>query len=135
MRKRMEQKSEPWGLVKHAAIGSLLALGVTLALLFAAALLTAAGRLPEGLMGAVTAAVLFLGSLVGALFAIRRNRRQALLVGLAQGGILYAVTIIGGAFSDGAELFGSLSLFLLFAALGGGALAGFFAARPKKKKL
>jgi len=123
------------GFVANAAIGSLIALALSLALLFIASILVVSGRLPEGFMGSLVVLVLFLASLVGALAAIRRNRSRALVVGLAEGAILYAVTIVGGAFSEGAALFGDLSGFLLLAAIFGGALAGLLCKRRKKRKI
>ena len=135
MRKGKEKKTEPWGFVASAAIGSVVALGLALILLFIASVLVVSGRLPEGAMGATTVGVLFLASLVGAVIAIRRNKTRALFLGLLEGAILYAITFIGGAFAEVPTLFGELSLFLLLAALLGGVAAGMVWLRPKKRKL
>ena len=135
MRKGKEKKAEPWGLFVNAAVGSVLALGLTLILLFAASILVVSGRLPEGTMGAVTVGVLFLASLIGAIVAIRRNRARVLLVGVLQGMTLYGITFIGGAFAEVPSLFGDLSLLLFLAAILGGVTAGVFWVRPKKRKI
>ena len=136
MRSRMKEKREaPLGFAVNAAIGSLVALGCALVLLLIASFLVVSGRLPEGLMGAVTVGVVFVSSAIGALVAIRRNKGRALVVGIAAGVMLYGITLVGGAFTSGPTLFGELSLLLLLAAVLGGGAAGFIAARPKKRKI
>ena len=130
-----ESKTAPLNFPKHAAIGSFLALGITLLLLLLFSYLIASGRVSERFMGAITAISLFVGSTVGAFFAIARVRKKALLVGLLQGAILYAITLVGSAFSGNLTLFGGLSVFLLAAALLGGVAAGLFFARPKKRRI
>ena len=134
LRKGREQEKSSVSFAANAAMGSVIAFGLTLVLLFIAAILVATARLPEGSMGTVTSVILFLGSLIGGIFAIRRNqKKRALLVGLAQGGILYVITLVGGTFFPGA-LFGSFSVFLLLSALLGGIAAGFIAARAKGRR-
>ena len=135
MRRGKEKKTAPAGALVNAAIGSLIALGIALLLLLIASALVVSGRLPEGLMGGTVVLVLFLASLIGALVAIRRNRARALIVGISEGVILYALTFVGGAFSEEMSLFGGLSLFLLLAAILGGTAAGLFCNRPKKRKI
>ena len=135
MRKGKEKRAAPFGPAVNAAIGSLIALGVSPVLLLIAAGLVVSGRLPEGLMGAAAVLTLFVASLIGAFAAIRRNRSRALLVGLSEGAILYAITFVIGAFSERGTLFGELSVFLFLAALSGGVLAGLFCNRPKKRKI
>ncbi|MCL2568966.1 MAG: TIGR04086 family membrane protein [Oscillospiraceae bacterium] len=133
MQRKKEKKQEPLGFLANAGIGAGIALGLTLILLFAASFLVTSGRVPERLMGAVTVAALFLGSLLGALIAIRRNRSQRLLVGLSEGAMVYAITFVLGAFAETPNLFGGLSLFLLAAALSGGALAGVLPMRLRRR--
>ena len=125
----------PMELATNAAIGSMIALGISLGLLLLASGLVVSGRLPEGFMRGSVVIVLFLASTIGAFAAIFRNRGRALVVGLAEGAILYGFTLVFGAFSRGTTLFGELSLFLLLAAILGGALAGFLCNRPKKRKI
>jgi len=122
-------------MVMNAAIGSGLALGLSLILLFIASGLVVRGRLPEGFMGGTVVAVLFLTSLIGAFVAIRRNGGRALIVGVAEGAILYGVTFVLGAFAERQSLFGALSLFLMLATILGGVLAGLFCSRRKKRKI
>ena len=135
MRRTKEKKPEPFGFVSNAGIGALIALGTSFVLLFAASLLVVSGQLPEGWMGIVTVLALFLSSLLGALIAIRRSRSRALLVGLCEGAILYAITFIGGVFAEVPTLLGALSPFLLLAALSGGVAAGLLHARPRKRRI
>lgn len=126
--------AKPFDLAVNAAVGSLIALGVTLGLLFAASALAVSGRLPENLMGSVTVLLLCIGSFVGATVAIRQSGTRALLVGLAQGGFLYAITVVGGAFTEASSLFGGLSLLLFAAALLGGGFAGLLWRRPRPRR-
>ena len=135
MRRTKEKKTAPLDFVASAAIGAGIALGLTLILLLIASFLVVSGQLPEGLMGVLTVAVLFVSSLVGAFVAIRRNRSRALFVGLTEGAILYAITFMGGVFTEVPRFFGGLSLFLFLAAMLGGAAAGLMSARPRKRKI
>ena len=127
------QVARPLDFVVNAAIGSLVALGVTLALLFAASALVVSGWIPEGLMGIMTTLLFFIGSFAGATVAIRKSGARALLVGLFQGGILYAITVVGGAFAESPSLFGGLSPILFVAAILGGGLAGLLWRRPRRR--
>jgi len=137
VRKGREKKTvaAPVELATNAVIGSLIALGLTLVLLLIASGLVVSGRLPEGLMRGSVVILLFLTSMIGAFIAILRNRTRALIVGLCEGAILYAITLVFGAFSPGATFFGELSLFLLLAAISGGLFAGIVCNRPKKRRI
>jgi len=117
----------------NAAVGSLIALGVTLVLLFGVSALMVSGRLPENLMGVMTTLSLGIGSFVGATVAIRKSGARALLIGLSEGGILYAITVVGGAFAESPSLFGGLSPFLFVAAILGGGLAGLLWRHPRRR--
>ena len=125
----------PMELATNAAIGSMIALGLSLGLLLLASGLVVSGRLPEGLMRGSVVIVLFLASMIGAFVAIVRNRGRALVVGLSEGAILYGFTLVFGAFSRGTALFGELSVFLLLAAILGGVFAGLLCKRPRKRKV
>ena len=137
MRKGREKKTvtAPMELVINAVIGSFIALGLMLVLLLIASGLVVSGRLPEGFMRGSVLVLLFLTSTIGALIAILRNRAKALIVGLCEGVVLYALALVFGAFSTGATLFGELSLFLLIAAISGGVFAGIVCNRPKKRRI
>ena len=135
MRTKDRKKPEPLDFAANAGIGALIALGSTLVLLLAASLLVVSGRLLEGWMEPLTVLVLFGSSFLGALIAIRRNRSRALIVGIAQGAMLYAITFIGGVFAEVPALLGPWSFFLFAAALLGGVAAGLLSARPKRRKL
>ena len=131
MQRMKEKKAEPLDFAASAGMGALFALGLTFLFLFAASLFVVSGRLPEGWMAAVTVLALFLSSLLGALFAIRRSRSRALFVGLSEGVMLYALTFIGGVFAEVPRFFGGLSPFLFLAAVLGGVAAGFI--RPRRR--
>ena len=136
MRKGKEKRvASPVELLTNAAIGSVIALGLSRVLLFIASGLVASGRLPERFMGGTVVAIVFFTSFIGAFIAIRRRRGRALLVGISEGAILYGITFVLGAFAERSSLFGVLSLFLMLAAILGGGLAGLFCNRPKKRKV
>ena len=135
MRQGKENKPEPRGLFLNGVIGAFFALGLTLVLLFVLSIFVVSGWLPERMMEAMTVVALFLSSIAGARLAIRRNRSRALFVGLLQGAVLYAITMIGGAMSPVSTLFGAWSPHLLIAALLGGVAAGFLGASKKKRKI
>lgn len=135
MRRAKENKQAPQGLVINSIIGAFLALGMTLVLLFICSIFVVSGWLPEGMMGPITVAALFLSSVAGGAVAIRRHRARALFVGLLQGSVLYIITVIGGAMSPAAALFGAWSIQLLLAALLGGVAAGFMGAGKKRRKV
>ena len=135
MRRTKEKKPEPLGFAANAGIGALIALGFAFLFLFAASLLVASGRMPEGWMGMTTVLALFVSSLLGALAAIRRHRTRALFVGISQGAMLYAITLLGGVFIEGRPPLGRWSLFLFAAAILGGVAAGLFSARLRRRKL
>ena len=133
MRRTKERKTAPLDFLASAGIGAGIAFGMALLLLLIASFLVVGGHLPEGMMGALTVAVLFVSSLVGAFVAIRRNRSRALFVGLSEGAILYAITFIGGVFTEVPRFFGGLSPLLFLAAMLGGVAAGLVSARPRKR--
>ena len=133
MQRKKEKKPEPWGFLNNAGLGALIALGFTFVLLFIASWLIVSGRVPEGLMGIITVGSLFLGSFLGAVIAIRRNRSRSLFVGLAEGAMLYVITFTVGVFAETPSFFGGLSPFLFFAAMLGGALAGVLPMRSRRR--
>ena len=135
LRRVKEKKPEPAGLFVNGAVGALIALGLTLILLFLVSIFVVSGQLPEGLMGGMTVVTLFLGSTVGAIVAIRRNRSRALIVGLLQGATLYAITFTFGSLAPVPTLFGAWSIQLLLAALLGGVAAGLLGVKRKKRKI
>ena len=135
LRRSKETKQAPRGLIVNSIIGAFLALGIALVLLFAFSIFVVSGWLPEGMMGAMTVVALFLSSTAGAGIAIRRHRARSLFVGLLQGAVLYAITVVGGAISPIDALFGVWSIQLFLAALLGGAAAGFLGAGKKRRRV
>jgi len=135
VRKTKEKKQEPVDFAVNAGIGALIALGFAIFILFIASLFVVSGRLPEGWMGMTTVLVLFVSSLLGALYAIRRNRARALFVGVSQGAMLYAITFLGGFLVGTPTLLGQWRPLLFIAAILGGVAAGLLSMRPKKRKL
>lgn len=117
----------------NAVEGSFAGLGVCLLLLAVFSVLIAGGKLSSGLMEYISIGVFFVGSFAGAAVTIKREKGKLLLAGLAEGALLFLVTIVVGAFMPGA-LIGNATLPLLISGLFGGAAAGLFFSRPKKVK-
>lgn len=132
--KEGEKNTASVSLANNAAIGALCALVLCFVFLFVASWLLVRGTLPEDAMGGTTIAILFVSSFLGASYAMLRHKGKNLIVGLLQGGILYALTFVIGAFADRASLLGELSPMLFAAALLGGALASFMPKKRKKRK-
>ena len=133
-KKEGEKTGAGVSLANNAAIGGLCGLVLCFALLFFASWLLVTGKLPQSSMAMVVIGVFFLSSFAGASYAIRRQKEKSLIVGLLQGGILYALTFVVGAFAERANLVGELSLTLLLAALLGGVVASFVPTKRKRKR-
>lgn len=136
MRKDEEsKKGRSWGLIMNAVIGSFIALIISILLLLIFSVIIASGKIPDDLMSIITIVVFLLGSLIGSFVAVKRHKRQALIIGIAEGATLFFITLICGAFTDAESLIGEISLPLLVMALLGGAIGAIISSRPKKRKL
>lgn len=131
----MRKDKKNVSLIKDAAIGTATGLALALVLLLLFSVFIASGKIATGMMGGLSVVSIFVGSLVGALVAVKKHGGKALLVGLCEGALLYLVTLVIGAFWPSESLIGAFTPFLVVAALLGGALASFLFARPKKVKL
>lgn len=120
----------------NAVIGSLIGMAVCLVLLVVFSLIIAAGKISGDLMMYIAAGVFFVSSFVGGTVAVKKQRGKMLLAGLAEGGILFLITIVVGAFIPGETLIiGSATVPLVISALVGGALAGLLLSKPRKVKI
>ena len=123
------------GFAVNAAIGSLFGLAAAILLLLVFSLIMASGKIGADLMNIITVGAVFCGSFIGSIVAVKRHGHQALIVGLLEGGILFFITLLCGAFTDAESLIGEITLPLMLGALLGGALGGIICSRPKKRKI
>lgn len=114
-------------------LGGALGLAVCLFLLGIGALAMAKGVLPATFLTRVCIAGCCLGGFTGGLLALRGGQGKTLLVGLGTGAVFFLFLLIAGVI-----LYRNISPLetgwsLLVSALIGGSLAGFVAARPKRR--
>lgn len=133
---RKEEEQGLWAVKAMAQIllGGVIAAVTGLVFLFVCAVLISRGVLDQGQSGALTVAACVVGSLVGGVVAVSRCKGRSMIVGLLTGVTLFLILLTLGvllyqevALEDGGVPLGC-------ACLCGGALAGLFGARPKKKR-
>lgn len=99
------------------------ALFIILLIVLAFSYLITVVDVPEGVVSAVTAAALCIGAYVGGYVGARRNRKNGLIMGLACGGLIFAVlfifSIIFAKSSEGLSGGAKLFMVLLCGAVGG----------------
>ncbi|MCL2408299.1 MAG: TIGR04086 family membrane protein [Oscillospiraceae bacterium] len=119
------------GFAAVALRGALMGLGVILVLLAVFALFVSSGRVPEQAMSIIMWGTAALGAFSGTVMAVRVHSQRTLMMGPAISGTLFALTLIGSAFSVDGGLIGPLTPGLLLAIFGGGVLGSLIS--PKKK--
>ena len=133
-KKRVEEPSGTWlDVTSRLLKGSVVALLATMLCLFLGACTVSFGWLKqEQIMGAVSGACV-LGGLIGGLVAVRRKPAGALFIGLGVGVILFFVLMTAGMLMhEGSSLEnGGIGIFCACAC--GGAIAGIFGRKRKKK--
>lgn len=92
------------------------------------------GIIDEDLMYRLSVAGCFLGALAGGSVTVRRMKGRRLFSGMAAGGAMFLLMLILGALIYPSFNPANGGLGLLIAALAGGAAAGIFAARSRKKR-
>jgi len=135
--KKMERDaaaSKLMGAMTGVLFGGVLALGVCLLFLLLCALGIDRGWFPVAWMYRMTVVGCLLGSFTGGLAAAGKWEGGKLLAGLGAGGVFFLLllTLAVLLFEDAGLENGGLGL--LCACLCGGALAGLFTARPRKKR-
>ena len=131
MQKSEGQKVGGRGFAAIALRGVVAGLLVILVLLAVFTSFVSSGRVPEGAMGTMTWIASFLGSFAGSVLAVRMRLSRALPMGLCVAFSLFALTLIGSAFSADGALLGPMTGGLLTALVGGGVLASFISPRKK----
>jgi len=122
---------------REVMLGGALAFGISLLLLFLAAVGISGGLLSAGLRDQLAVVACVLGGFLGGLFAVRRCQARGLFVGLAVGAVFFLLQL-----TLGLLLYDTLSLEnggigCLCGDLCGGAAAGILAGggkRPAQKK-
>lgn len=134
MRKEEEQGMWAVKAMVQVLLGGAVATMAALAFLFVCAVLISQGLLGQEHTGTMAVAVCVVGSLIGGIVAVSRCKGRSMIVGLLTGVVLFLILLTLGlllyqtvALEDGGVPLGC-------ACLCGGALAGLFGARPKKKR-
>ena len=108
--------------------------GVTTGLvLLACAFLISGGVLRDVWMEGVVMAACVIGALTGGVYAARKIRKRYLLVGLAEGAVLFLLLLLAGLLAYG-ERGGENAAGVLAACLCGGGMAGILSSKPAKKR-
>lgn len=115
-------------------LGALLAVGISLMVLFLCSVGISGGWLSESYMLQYTLAGCVVGSFAGGLFAVLRCRAKTLLVGLGVGCILFLLLLTIGSLLYTDTSLERRGVGLLCACLLGGALSGLLGGKQKKKK-
>lgn len=135
MRKTDEEQGA-WALrcMTQVLIGAVVAALVSLLFLFVCALLISGGHLTQEHTGILSVCACVLGSLVGGATAVSRCKGRSLIVGLLTGTVLFLILLTVGLVLYRGVAIEEGGLPLGCGCLCGGALAGLFGARPKKKR-
>lgn len=134
MRKAEVQGANAVQMTVTMVLGGLLALGVELIILLLGAVAVSRGILREDISPQLTAAACVVGCLIGGVLTCAQWGSRRLLAGLATGGVCYLLMLaVGLLMNNGPEL-GPQALIELAGCLCGGALAGVFSGKGKKKK-
>ena len=132
MQKNEDRKGNR-GFIAAAARGLVTAVAVALVVLAVCAALISSGKAPESAAAVMACLAAFFGALAGSVAAVKSVGSRALVTGLTVSGALFALMLIGAAFSDGA-IIGPVTPGLFAALLIGGALGGFLSVRRKGRK-
>lgn len=133
---RKEEEQGVWAVkaMTQVLLGGVIATVVSLLFLFVCAVLISQGVLGQEHTDRMAVAACVVGSLTGGIVAVSRCKGRSMIVGLLTGVALFLILLTLGvllyetvALEDGGVPLGC-------ACLCGGALAGLFGARPKKKR-
>lgn len=133
---RKEEEQGVWAVkaMTQVLLGGVVAAATGLLFLFVCAVLISKRVLDQAHINTLAVAACVVGSLVGGIVAVSRCKGRSMIVGLLTGVALFLILLTLGvllyqtvALEDGGVPLGC-------ACLCGGALAGLFGARPKKKR-
>lgn len=134
MQKSKEDREGIGGLVIHAAIGGIIALAMTLALLFVVAVLITAEVLPESMGEEITVVAALISATAGAFIAARRRGSGAIPTGICSGLCFFLLIIVITSLRRGTDLFGVMTVKLLICSLSGGTIGGLLSTAKKHKR-
>ncbi len=133
---KVDEEQGTWYLraMVQVLIGAVIAAVVSLLILFVCATLISRGTLSRDHTGVMSVCACVAGSLVGGLTAVTRCKSRSLIVGLLTGLVLFLLLLTVGLAVYHSVAIEEGGLPLGCGCLCGGALAGLFGARPKKKR-
>lgn len=134
MRKNDDKKNLSHGFAASIGIGAAVGF-LSILILFAifSAIITS-GKISDSLMSYITVFAALVGSLIGAVVAVKRFKSKIMTVGLSVGALMFVITLIGSAFSNSDALIGKMTPALFIAFLLGGIIGGFLNVKRKKRK-
>lgn len=133
MYKNDEKKHVGRGFAMSILLGTAIGIFIMLVLVAIFSAFIASGKISEDLMRYIAIFVAFLGSLFGAITAVRRHKSKIMTVGLSVGALMFIVTVIGSLFSH-SGIGGRLTLPFLIAFAFGGIVGGLVNLKKKKHK-
>ena len=135
MRKGDEEQGA-WAIraISQVLLGGVVGVAVSLLFLFVCAVAISRGLLSQNHTGYLAVAACVLGGAAGGIFAVRRCRGRSLIVGVLVGVVLFLLLLTVGLALYKETVLEEGGLTLAAGCLCGGALAGLFGARPKKKR-
>lgn len=133
---KTDEEQGAWALrcMTQVLIGAVVAALVSLLFLFVCAILISGGHLSQNHTGVLSVCACVLGGLVGGITAVSRCKGRSLIVGLLTGLGLFLILLTVGLLLYKSVAIEEGGLPLGCGCLCGGALAGLFGARPKKKR-
>ena len=133
---KTDEEQGAWAVrcMTQVLIGAVVAALVSLLFLFVCAVLISGGHLSQSHTGVYSVCACVLGSLVGGITAVSRCKGRSLIVGLLTGVGLFLILLTVGLLLYKSVAIEEGGLPLGCGCLCGGALAGLFGARPKKKR-
>lgn len=139
MRGREKTKAEPQGgtwlfVMCQLLKGGVMAGACALLILLVGAALVSFGVLKEGVIPGILMFACVVGALIGSVMTTGRIPQRSLLVGLGVGVILFLLLATAGVMAYGILSPSGQSLGIFLSCCCGGALAGIFRRKPKKKR-
>ncbi len=131
-----KSEDDQWGLkaMTQVLIGGGIAVAVSFLVLFVCAIAISKGWISQDKSGWCSVAAAVISSFVGGIIAVSRCKGRSLIVGLLTGLVLFLILLTAGFLIYQSVALEEGGLPLGCGCLLGGALAGLFGARPKKKR-
>lgn len=124
MVKEGEGKKAAGSMAVSGALGAVIGLVATLALLYIFAALMAGDKIPEKYGGVIVICSAFLGAAIGAVIAARRHGSSVIPEGLIAGAAYMILILLFTAFGGQENMFGGMTLKLIICSMAGGFVGG-----------